>query len=531
MKPGTLPSIAAVILVSGTWALGADTSFTPNWVVIHDTKHDVSPPLRDIPQLPVQLDPLHVMFEPSGFPAPVSNRADTVVQSTMAPNAMPAPILNFTGIPFPGVACNCAPPDTDGEVGATQYVQLVNRGMQVFNKVTGASQLGPVDIASVWAGFGGLCQTTGRGDPVVLYDQMAQRWLISQFAGAPNPTHECVAVSTTSDATGSWNRYDFTLGANFYDYPKFGAWPDAFYMTMNVFNAAGTVFLGPQPFAMDRAAMLTGGAATIVTPGLLNPALGMLFPADLDGAVLPPAGAPNPWITVEDAANWQLYRYHVDFVTPANSTFTLAANMPPAPYSVFTATVPQLGSGTGLDSLADRPMFRLAYRRFPDGHEAMVGNLTVASGGVAGIRWFEINNATSGTPGFSQQATYQPDSTYRWMGSAAMDASGDIAIGFSASSSAIMPQIRYAGRLLSDPVGQLSQGEATLHSGTGSQTGTNGRWGDYSDLTLDPLDDCTFWYTTEYYDTTSAFNWRTRIGSFKFPNCIFPVSLRDFTVE
>jgi hypothetical protein len=530
MKPGVLPSIAAVIL-SGTWALAADTPIAQNWVVTYDVKHDVSPPLRDIPQPPVQLDPLHVMFEPSGFPAPVSSGVDTVVQKTMAPNAMPAPILNFVGIPFPGVVCNCAPPDTDGEVGATQYVQLVNRGMQVFNKVTGASVLGPINIANLWSGFGGVCQV-GKGDPVVVYDQMANRWLISQFAGAGAiPTDECVAVSQTSDATGAYNRYDFNLGTNFFDYPKFGVWPDAYYMTMNVFNSSGTAFLGPQPFAMDRAAMLTGGPAAIVTPGLLNPNLGMLFPADLDGAVLPPAGAPNPWITVEDSANWQLFRFHVDFVTPANSTFTLGGNLPPAPYSVFTSLVPQLGSASGLDSLADRPMFRLAYRRFPDGHEALVGNLTVASGGVAGIRWWEINNATSGTPAFSQQGTYQPDSTYRWMGSAAMDASGDIAIGFSASSAAINPQIRYAGRLLADPPGQLSQGEATLHPGTGSQVGTSNRWGDYSDLTLDPLDDCTFWYTTEYYDTTSSFNWRTRIGSFKFPNCIFPVALQGFSVE
>jgi hypothetical protein len=529
MKPRIL-LLTAVAVLPGVSTLAQDGG--SKIVVGYDLKHDVSPPLRDIPVPPVQLDPQHLMFEPKGFHGTVSHGVDPVVQSSLAPAVMPAPILNFTGIPFPGVGCNCAPPDTDGEVGATQYVQLVNRGMQVFNKSTGASMLGPIDIEVIWSGFGGVCASTGFGDPVVLYDQMADRWLVSQFAGpAGVPTHECVAVSTTNDATGSWNRYDFLLGSNFFDYPKIGAWPDAYYMSMNVFNAAGTIFLGPQPFALDRAAMLAGAAATFVTPGLQSTSLGSLIPGDLDGAILPPPGAPNPWLSTELVPNWQLFRFHADFVVPANSTFTLGGVLVPAAYATLGAGVPQLGTSALLDNLADRPMFRLAYRRFPDNHEALVANLTVQSGGVAGIRWFEINNATSGAPAFTQQGTYQPDSTWRWMASAAMDASGDLAVGFSASSASIFPQVRYAGRLASDPLGTLGQGEATLHAGTGSQTDTSNRWGDYSDLTVDPVDDCTFWYTTEYYDTTSSFNWRTRIGNFKFPNCIFPVALQDFTVE
>src|SRR5204862_1498988 len=234
-------------------------------------KGDISPPLKNIPQLPIVQRPEH---EASDNPKIVRNhvdKPDPVVQSFLAPDVMPATILNFAGIPFPGVACNCAPPDTDGEVGATQYVQLVNRGMQVFNKVTGVSMLGPIDIATLWAGFGGVCQTTGRGDPVVLYDQLANRWIVTQFAATPIPTHECVAVSQTNDATGAWNRYDFALGSNFFDYPKLSVWPDAYYMSMTVFNAAGTVFLGPQPYAMDRAAMLSGAAAALITPGLQDP--------------------------------------------------------------------------------------------------------------------------------------------------------------------------------------------------------------------------------------------------------------------
>jgi N-acetylneuraminic acid mutarotase len=449
--------------------------------------------------------------------------ADPVVQTTMPKSQMPSPMLSFNGIPFPGVNCNCAPPDTNGEVGLDQYVQIVNQGYQVFDKSTGNSIFGPVDIGSIWTGFGGPCEFTGAGDPVVLYDQLANRWVITQFAVTTTVTDECIAVSTSSDATGAFARYGFHLGEDFFDYPKFGVWPDAYYMGMNVFNSSGTAFLGPQPFAFDRAAMLAGSPATFVTfrdPSFFNPSSDQFMPADLDGVVGPPSGNPNPFMSTGTNPTWPLYRFHVDFANPANSTFTNAGTLTPAPFSVICgggACVPQLG-GDALDTLGDRGMFRSAYRNFGD-HEALVGNMTVASGGVAGIRWFELNNVTSGSPSFVQQGTYQPDSTWRWMGSAAMDHSGDLALGFSASSASISPQIRYAGRLAGDPVGELSQGEAHLFDGTGSQTDTFARWGDYSDMTVDPVDDCTFWYTQEYYESTSSFNWRTRIGNFKFPSC------------
>lgn len=496
-------------------------------IVGHSVKNDTSPALRDIPALPLRQPKSNTTKPRLRIPIIPMNAPDSVVERTHSPLAMPSTILNFDGIPFPGVNCNCAPPDTNGEVGATQYVQSVNVGMQVFNKTTGASMLGPIDIATVWSGFGGVCQNDGGGDPIVLYDQLANRWVVSQFAGTSAMTDECIAVSTTNDATGSWYRYDFTLGSNFYDYPKLAVWPDAYYMGDNVFNAAGTAYLGPQPFAFDRNAMLNGLAATFVSPGLKSASLGLLMPADLDGSILPPSGAPNPWMGAYGSP-WPLYRFHVDFVTPANSTFTLATNLTPAAYTNLSSDVPQLGVTDLLDSLADRPMFRLAYRRFSDGHEALVGNRTVSSSGVAGIRWWEVNNATSGTPSFVQQSTYQPDTTWRWMGSIAMDSQGDVALGFSASSSSINPQIRYAGRLASDTLNTMAQGEATLFAGTGSQTGTGNRWGDYSDMTVDPVDDCTFWYTNEYYSTTSSYNWRTRIGNFKFPSC---GTTSDFTIS
>ena len=495
-------------------------------IVGHAVSHFRTAPLRSLPPAPLRFHAEHEASPNPLLAARAQHARDTVVQNRLAGPNMPSPTLNFDGIAYPGVSCNCAPPDTNGEVGATQYVQMVNQGFEVFDKATGASVFGPVDIATLWAS--GTCSTEGEGDPVVLYDQLASRWVISQFAGASNPTDECIAVSTTSDATGSYNAYDFNLGTDYFDYPKLGVWPDAYYMSTDVFDSTGTDFFGPQPFAFDRAAMLAGSPSpTFITsrdPEFFSPTSDSFMPADLDGSNPPPAGAPNPFLTQGiTSSSWPLYRFHVDFANPASSTFTLAATVNAAPFSALCAAqvdcVPQLGSLDNLDALADRGMFRNAYRNFGGGHEALVGNMTVGSNGVAGIRWFEVNHVTSGAPTFVQQSTYQPDSTWRWMGSVAMDHNGDMALGFSASSAAIHPEIGYAGRLVTDPPSKLLQGETTLFQGTGSQLGSNNRWGDYSDMTVDPVDDCTYWYTQEYYSTTSAFNWRTRIGKFRFPSC------------
>jgi hypothetical protein len=492
--------------------------------VVASYHNDTSKPLRDIKPHPLVPKAVHENENPR-IPNKHKDAADPVVQNSfsfqnlMAAN-MPSTVLSFNGIGFPGVACNCAPPDTNGEAGATQYVQIVNEGFQVFDKASGASVLGPVGITTIWNGFNGPCETAGDGDPVVLYDQLADRWVVSQFAGASVPTDECIAVSTTSDATGSYNRYGFHLGSNFFDYPHLGVWPDAYYMSMNVFNSSGTLFLGPQPFAFDRAKMLAGQQATYVTTGLTGgPAEEVYLPADLDGTNLPPVGAPASFVEFPGGGNFRVFHFHVDFATPLNSTFTLFASPASAAFSVRTAGISQLGSSSALDPIGDRLMFRLATRFFADGHEATVGNFTVNSNSVAAPRWFELRNTTSGPVTVFQQGTYQPDTTHRWMGSAAMDQQGNLAVGYSASSSSINPQIRYAGRLSTDPLNSLPQAEATMFSGTGSQTATNNRWGDYSDLTIDPVDDCTFWYTTEYYATTTSFAWRTRIGSFKFPGC------------
>jgi hypothetical protein len=522
-------SLANVALVALTAIILQPTHFAPAQsnqnkpIVIHSYHNDVSPALRDVEPWPVQRAQEHEAAENPLIITEHIDRPDPVVQKSallaqLAPS-IPSPILNFSGIPFPGVGCSCAPPDTNGEVGATQYVQMVNEGYQVFNKTTGASVLGPNSISSIWSGFGGVCQTSGSGDPIVLYDQLANRWVITQFAGTSIPTDECVAVSTTSDATGTWNRYAFHLGSNFFDFPKLGVWPDAYYMSMNVFNSSGTAYLGPQAFAMDRTKMLAGLPATIVAMPLLGSSFPPMLPGDIDGSTLPTSGAPNSFFLWPNTGTYRVYHFHVDFAVPANSTFTLFASPAAAGFTQLCPTtrncVPELGSGTSskLDAIGDRLMHRAAYRKFGD-HESVVLNYTVNSGGIAGIRWVELRNVTAGPVTVFQQSTYQPDTTWRWMGSIAMDSAGNIALGYSASSTSINPQIRYTGRLATDPLNTLPQGEATIIAGTGSQTGTSNRWGDYSALTVDPVDDSTFWYTQEYYTSTGAFNWRTRIASF-----------------
>src|SRR5438309_2235059 len=332
----------------------------------------------------------------------------------------------------------------------------------------------------------------------------------------------CMAVSTTSDATQSYYRYEFSFGGNTPDYPKLAVWPDAYYWTANTFSSANT-FVGANPCAFDRATMLSGGPANAICMQQ-NPSIDSLLPADLDGTTPPPTGEPNFYLQMVAPSNLNLFKFHVDFTTPANSTFTGPTAIPVAPFSEACGggtCIPQPGTTQQLDSLSDRLMFRLAYRNFGD-HESLVVNHSVTAGNSVGVRWYEIRSPNV-TPTVFQQGTFSPDSQYRWMGSIAMDQSGDIAVGYSASSSSNFPAVRYTGRVPSDPAGTM-ESENSIIEGTGSQTNGSSRWGDYSGMSVDPADDCTFWYTNEYLTTNGSFNWNTRIGSFKFTSCGLPGS-------
>jgi len=485
--------------------------------------NDISPTLRDLARQEglsatnpnPQLSPLL-----PNTPDPV---IDHGVLRLLLPDVMPPPILVFEGISFPGAGCNCSPPNVNGAAGMSQYVQVVEEAYQVFDKATGTSLLGPLTVSSLFSGFGGTCQNNGLGDGIVRYDRLANRWVISQMAGNPIPTDTCIAVSTTSDATGTWNRYAFHLGTNFSTESRLSVWPDGYYMSLLVFNSSGTVFLGPQPYAFDREKMLAGLPATFVTTGItIGPDEAPYLPADFDGSTLPPAGAPNSFVEFPAHGTYRVFHFHADFTTPANSTFTLFASPPAADFTSLCPgmpnCVPQLCPSM-LNGHGNRVMYRLAYRNLGTSaspNESLVGNYTVASNGVAGIHWFELKNVTSGPVTVGQENTYQPDDTWRWLGSAAMDQVGNLAIGFSAASASLNPQTRYAGRLATDPPNTLAQGEAHLFDGTGCPM--PGAWDDFSTLTIDPVDDCTFWYTNEYYATTGI-SWRTKVGNFKFDQC------------
>ena len=460
---------------------------------------------------------------------PKGNALDPVVQTTSqaALVGTPRPLApaatigrNFDGIGngFNTFTVASAPPDTHGAVGSTQFVQMVNSAFAVFNKATGARVLGATAINSLFAGFGGKCETANDGDPIVNWDAPAQRWVITQFAVTPRaaPFLECVAVSKTADATGGYNRYAFSY-TNFADYPKFAVWDNAYVFTFNLFNAAGTAFLGSQVCAYDRARMIAGLSATqqcFTTPNTV----GSLLPSDPDGSGPVTAGTPNYLLTL-NATSLGLYRFRANFTTPALTTFTGPTNIPVAAYTeLCSATgtcVTQPGTANRLDALADRLMSRVSYRRYADGTERLLATHSIATG----LRWYEIRNP-GGAPTVFQQGTFAPTATTRWIGSMGQDRNGNIAIGYSASSSTtgVSPSLRFAVRGTTDPLGTLGV-ENVIIAGTGVQTGGLTRWGDYAAMTVDPVDNCTFWFTSEYMKTTGSFNWNTRVASFRLAGC------------
>jgi hypothetical protein len=493
----------------------------PGMQVIAEVNHDTSLPLRDLESsaasqataVPRRVMPLLL---PHPVTAAASVQADTAMQKVDLPLVAATLGDNFEGLgdgQF-GFVVNAAPPDTNGVVGATQYLQWVNSSFAVFDKATGAKLMGPTLGNAFWAGFGGGCQSNNDGDPVIQYDKMANRWVATQFSVSTTPFLQCVAVSTTNDATGSYNRYAFTL-QNFNDYPKLGIWPDGYYFSFNMFNAAGTIFFGANACAANRTAMLAGNAAAMIC-FQQSSSVASLLPSDMDGTIRPTSGEPAFFMNF-GTNSLNLWKFHVDFTTPANSTFTGPTTLAVASFTPLcnggSNCVVQPGTTQKLDSLADRLMYRLAWRKFADGHESIVINHAISTG----IRWYEIQNP-NGNPTVFQQGTFHPTSDTRWMGSIAMDQAGDIALGYSESSGGVHPSVFFTGREPSDPSGAL-QAETAIVNGTGSQTGGLNRWGDYSAMTVDPVDDCTFWYTQEYMKTTGSFNWNTRIANFKFPNC------------
>ncbi len=473
--------------------------------------------------------------------------------------AMPGPIVSFdalnNGDNFTAFGFRISPPDTNMDVGPNHLVHSVNLLLRVYDK-SGAPLTGPFKMSALFAGLGGVCAATDDGDPIVLYDPLADRWLLSQFAlpAFPSPPyHMCIAISQTADPTGAYHLYDFVVsGSNMPDYPKFGVWPDGYYMTSNQF-LNGATFNAAGAFVFERQKMLTGDPTAIQIYFDLSQApfngqgLFGLLPSDLDGLTPPPAGRANTFMYFtavefgDNADGLRFFDFVPDYATPAASTFTersessFAVPFPVAAFDPITPGMiagnrrdipqpPPAGATNRLQAIGDRLMHRLQYVNF-GGYESWVSNHSVNAGGASyrsGIRYYQLTRALpGGSITLAEQATYAPaDTEHRWMGSAAVDSAGNLALGFSVSSTTVFPSIRWAGRLAGDPPGGLTLGEATLVAGSGVQTSTSNRWGDYSLMAIDPADDCTFWYTQEYYtaasQATSTVGWLTRVGSFSF---------------
>ncbi len=491
---------------------------------------DVSPPLRDMVQIPaskvdqswkqgVVKNGLNT-YNPFRSKNQNGWEADANIQKAFGQVLTDTTIQNFDGV---GNISGYTPPDTDGDVGPNHYFQVINCSYAIYNK-TGTKLLGPVSSSSIWSG---MPHNSNDGDAIVLYDVQADRWLFSQFSlpSFPSgPFYQMIAISQTPDPTGAWYRYQYSY-TEMGDYPKFGVWVDGYYMSINRFSAGSSNYVGTGAVAFERDKMLTGdptAQSVEFTLSSSNNAYAVL-PSNCQGT-FPPAGTPNFFTYHNNGPNQlRILEFHTDWTTPSNSSYTLTASLPVNSFSGnFSSGITQKGSARKLDDLGGRIMFSLPFRKFSD-HWAMVCNATVNMGSdVAGVRWYELRN--DGTSGWSvyQQGTYSPDDNSRWMGSINIDADNNIALGFSISSSTIYPSIRYTGRLNGDPLGQMTIGERGIINGGGAQTqsGSPARWGDYSAMSVDPSQPGVFWYTQEYYQSTSADGWKTRIASFSFGNIL-----------
>ena len=538
--------------------------------VNHAVASGQTAPLRELMQQP---QPLQYGFHEANPVRRIAKRdfgksVDPVEQSsTGAPSTNYSIIANFLGVGngFPGYTVPDAPPDTNMAVGDTQVLQWVNVSYTICSK-TSPYTCGPAILGNtLWHNGipGTLCANSNAGDILADFDRKADRWFLSQNVFS-SPYAVCVAVSDTNDATGTYHVWQFSVpGSGFPDYPKFGIWPtsgvnNGYYQAWNNFGPGGSGFQGPKICAYDRAAILAHATSPTQICFQLSSSEDSLLPGDLDSILGVPntsAGTPQDEFYIGsvgdvDNSHLSLYQFHADFTTPANSFVLCSPNTILQAVPTYNGScsggfggdcVPNLG-GAPIDSLGDRLMYRFAY--WNDGPApsalacALCGNAhsqhwyvngdVESSGGEIGVRWYEfrapvipgIGTLTSTSLTTFQAGTYAPDNTYRWMGSVAQDKADNILVGYSQSSASTHPAIYIAGRTLGDSVGLNNlESEVLVVQGNGSQPDTAQRWGDYSSMHIDPVDNCTLWYTTEFYMVTQSFDWSTQIASVKFSNC------------
>jgi len=544
----------AVLAALGTQGLEVNASSTPvvQKQVTTSAKVKVSKPVRELESIQKITPQRKTKLTASGEPIPgvdlvkeVPNHfpfakklnteqkgkqtTDPVLQTQMGKKGFEslAPEIgaNFDGMTNPQ---GYVPPDTNGSVGPNHYVQTVNVSLAIWDK-DGTELVSPVAINSLWAGFGGICETNNNGDPIVLYDRRADRWMISQFALASGDNHQCIAISQTGDPTGAYYLYDFPYGELMNDYPHFGIFGDAYYMGVNQFGAAG--WAGGGVAAYERDKMLVGAEAqqVIISGQGFSPEVFTPMPLDVDGVVQPPVDMNQlfVWADGEGQSKLHVWEMDLDWSDPAATTFTAVAELDVAAFtSPANATQP---NGEELDALGIRSMFRTSYRNIGGDGKILFTHNIAGPAGQPVARWYQldVDHANGNAVSVNQQGTFSPDTALapstaaRWMASGAMDASGNIAIGYTVSGADNFPSIHAATRLASDPAGTLTE-EFVLVEGGGSQGAVNrGRWADYASMSVDPVDDCTFWYTNEYYkaENNGTLTWSTYISSFKLPSC------------
>jgi hypothetical protein len=542
----TCRSVGSVIFVVLAAALllptAAATAQVTDPVVRRPVSPVISPPLREVRPIQVIRDPGQpkdrrwLPYKGALPGAAPSQQADGALQSAPGVSAPTA-----TGVNFEGLAANgFAPPDSDGKVGPNHYIEWINVNFAIYDKA-GTLLYGPAAGNTLFASLGGACASHNDGDPVAQYDPLADRWVLSQFAlGASAPSafsHQCVAVSKTGDPLGAYYLYDFPTDAiNIVDYPKWTTWTDAYYMTAHLFSSAGLQpFLGPMLYSFDRASMLAGLPAAFQSVNLDVSAnmFGQLV-ADLDGLTPPPSGSPA-YVFAPAALDYDGTGPGLHFWTAASTwggsptlTVTAKPDITTASYNTNLCNfsrncLSQLGTTTKLDSLPGQLMFRAAYR-IVGGTESIVISHTVNAlvfpSNQAAVRWYEIRTPGT-TPTVFQQGTYAPTTANRWVSSMAMDNGRNIAVGYSITDATMSPSINISGRLAGDPVGTLGA-EISMFAGLGAQTGGLNRWGDYTLMSVDPRDGCSFWYINQYQPANGSFNWKTRIASFRFPTCTAP---------
>ncbi|HZP64485.1 MAG TPA: hypothetical protein VFB28_13810 [Terriglobales bacterium] len=538
--------LTTIVLLLCTLPLSAQDT------VQHPVAFGISARLSDLAKLPQaphygfhEANPVHRVPK-RNFGQVVDGVEQGFVEPNFGPTAGNYSIgANFLGVGngFPNYSVPDAPPDTTMAVGDTQIVQWVNVSYTVCSK-TSPYTCGPaIEGNTLWSGLSGspLCKTQNDGDIIAQWDTRAHRWVLTQNV-FQSPYAVCLAISTTSDANGSYYVYQFPVPGNgFPDYPKWGIWPSNYGQAMNNFGPTGSSFMGPQVCVYNRNKLIKGDPTAEQICHQYTSAEDSLLPADLDSATPPPTGEDQFFIgSLGDVDNAHLSLYSAHINNPNDwskgATFTGDGNSQLLPIALFNPAcgnyggdcVPQKGITDLVDSLGGRLMYRFAYYNDGTTQHWLTNFDVAASGGQNGVRWFETTAPNSRVRVTSmrvhQQGTYAPNGNWRWMGSVAMDKAGDILVGYSEScgdtcpnGTAMYPSIFLAGRLATDPLGKLEK-EIQVVGGTGSQPDTANRWGDYSSMRID-RDGCTFWYTTEFYKTTATFDWSTQVASAKFANC------------